>query len=79
MPVKVFVDLHEEIIVQKCEKTERIREISSVKKIIDYGEWYYLKFYYLDRDLYFVCQKDLLTQGNLEMFESLFDGKVVKK
>ena len=56
---------------------ERFRMLNSVKEILDYGEWYYFIFNYEDRDPYFVCQKDLLTQGTLEEFEALFEGKIV--
>ena len=53
--------------------------IDSVKRVVDYGEWYDFVFYYSDRDLYFVCQKSLLTKGTLEEFEALFEGKIVRK
>ena len=47
--------------------------------IIDYGEWYYVKFNLGDRDPYFVCQKDLLKNGTIEEFEALFEGKIERK
>ena len=50
--------------------------ISSICQIVDYGEWYYLVFDYGDKDLYFVCQKDLLTGGTIEEFENIFEGKI---
>ena len=79
MPKRVFIDLEEGTIVHECEKTERFHMLTSVKQVIDYGEWYYFKFNYEDRDPYFVCQKSLLTQGTLEEFESLFADKLIKK
>ena len=79
MPTRIYLDLEEETILQECEKAERFHILSSVKSVIDYGDWYYLVFNYEDRDPYFVCQKDLLTQGTLEEFEALFEGKIVKK
>ena len=27
---------------------------------------------------YFICEKDLLTNGTIEQFEELFDGKIVR-
>jgi hypothetical protein len=32
-----------------------------------------------DEKCKFICQKDLLTEGTLEEFESLFEGKIIKK
>ena len=77
IPKRVYIDTTEETIVNECEKMERFRMLNSVKEILDYGEWYYFIFNYEDRDPYFICQKDLLTQGTLEEFEALFEGKIV--
>ena len=78
MPKRVFIDLEEQTIVHECEKMERFHMLDSVKQVIDYGDWYYFKFNYEDRDPYFVCQKSLLTQGTLEEFEALFTDKIVR-
>ncbi len=78
MPKRVYIDLEEETIVHECEKMERFHMLSSIIRIIDYGDWYYFVFDYEDRDPYFVCQKDLITQGTLEEFENLFEGKIEK-
>lgn len=56
-----------------------LREINNVKKIIDMGKWYYIIFYFPHKNIYFLCQKDLLTTGSLEEFEKLFEGKIVRK
>ena len=79
MPKRIFLDLEEGTIVNECEKNERFHMISSVKKVLDYGEWYHVKFYFSDRDLYFVCQKNLITQGTLEEFEKLFEDKIERR
>ena len=56
------------------------KPLSKVKKVIDAGDWYYVVFSRLgDLSNAFVCQKDLLTQGTLEDFEKLFEGKLVRK
>ena len=52
--------------------------VNSVTRVLDYGEWYYLLFEFDSRDIYFVCQKSLLTKGSLEEFEALFEGKIEK-
>lgn len=79
MPVRIFFDLRDEIVVKKSETTESFHEISSIKAVYDYGDWYYLKFYASDRDLYFVCQKDLLVEGTIEEFEAMFADKIIRK
>ena len=78
MPKRIYIDLNEETIVNECEEMERFHMISDVKEVIDYGEWYHIFFVYESRDLYFVCQKDLLTKGTIEEFKALFEGKITK-
>ena len=78
VPKRIFIDLEERTLVHECEEQERFHMIDSVKTVVDYGEWYHIKFYYQDRDPYFVCQKSLLSQGTIEEFEALFDGKIVR-
>jgi hypothetical protein len=79
VPKCIYFDLEEGTVVHQCEKKERFHMISSINKIIDCGEWYYLTFNFSDRDLYFVCQKSLLTKGSLEDFEALFEGKIERR
>ena len=52
------------------------RKMIDVKKVRDYGNFYYLTFYFPYKDGYFVCQKDLLVEGTLEEFEKLFEDKL---
>ena len=78
MPTRIYIDLEEETIVHECEKMERFHMISDVKKVVDFGEWYHIFFVYESRDLYFVCQKDLLTKGTIEEFEALFEEKITR-
>ena len=53
------------------------REFSSIKKIIDYGEWYKIAFSHEKQDDSFVMQKNLITHGTIEEFEQLFKDKIV--
>lgn len=53
--------------------------ISRVKRVIDAGEWYYIIFKFGDIGNSWICQKNLLTQGTIEDFEKLFEGKIVRK
>lgn len=77
IPLRICFDLEETIVVYQSAKTERFHMINSISKIIDYGEWYHLVFYYSDRDICFVCQKSLITKGTIEEFERLFEDKIV--
>ncbi len=79
VPKRIYLDLTEETIIREHEEGEEFRMISSVKKVVDYGEWYYFIFNYEDRDPYFICQKELLTIGTIKEFEELFDGKIERR
>ena len=46
MPIRVYVDLEDEVIVNECETCERFHGLDTVKAVYDYGEWYYFKFYF---------------------------------
>ncbi len=53
-----------------------IKSISEVRKIVDFGEWYYIFFSskYVVTDC--ICQKDLINKGSIEEFEKLFEGQI---
>ena len=54
-----------------CEKSANIRRIDSIKKIIDYGNCYFVIFRFPHNYFSCLCQKDLLTNGTLEKFEEI--------
>lgn len=58
--------------------TQQTKSIKKVKRIIDYGEYYYIYFNRWDASNGIVCQKNLLLDGSLEEFEQLFNGKIKK-
>ena len=73
-PQKVYIE--NDMIVSKSNAAVDTRFMKDVKEVRDYDEFYYFVFkVYSYR---FVCQKDLLTQGTIEEFESLFAGKIKK-
>ena len=41
--------------------------------------FYFIKFPFGKYSDKFICQKSLLTQGTLEEFEALFEGKIERK
>lgn len=54
------------------------KPISYVKKVIDYGDHYLIKFSFPKLDGY-LCQKNLLKSGSLTEFEDLFSDRLVKQ
>ena len=65
--------------VCKSDKETTQRLISDARALYDYGAYYKIAFPFLKSSFKFICQKDLLTQGTLEDFEKLFEGKIVRK
>lgn len=62
-----------------CEKFYKSREIADIKKIIDFGEGYYIKFYFPSHCLFCLCQKNLIEEGSVEIFEDNFKDYIVKQ
>ena len=54
------------------------RKIEQIKIVKEYSDHYYIICKGLNIPPHFICQKDLLTQGTIEEFESLFAGKIKK-
>jgi len=63
-------------IVCVTEKAQIKRFISDVKTVYDCKTYYELTFKFGKFSSQFICQKDLLTQGTIEEFEALFEGKI---
>ena len=73
------IKIHNNQIELQSEKKIERREIKDVKKIIDYGEFYYIFFYFKMQNPYFICQKNLIIKGSIEEFEKIFEGKIERK
>ena len=58
---------------------DQTRDMADVKKVYDYGEYYFITFYFPAKSQQFICEKDLLVSGTIEEFEDLFAGKIVRK
>jgi len=54
------------------------RNIEEIKKIIDIESAYQIIFYFPNKNIYFICQKDLIVNGTIEEFEQLFADKIVR-
>ena len=57
----------------------RYSNIKYIKKVIDYGDYYYISFLYPHKIIGCVCQKDLMVQGTIEEFEDLFENYIVRE
>ncbi len=79
LPTRVYVDIENHEIVSESEHFCYGKNISLVEQVIDMGEWYRIVFCLNEGNVRFVCQKSLLTQGTLEEFEALFEGKIVRQ
>ncbi|MDE6201764.1 MAG: hypothetical protein K2M47_07840 [Clostridiales bacterium] len=77
MPTKVSI--MSDIMISSGKDFEYGRYYDDVKKVIDYGEWYHMVFYFPHKIVYYVCQKDLITEGTIEEFEEYFKDKLVRK
>jgi len=61
------------------EKIHIVRAVSDIKKIIDFGDWYKIVFYFPHKSEAFICQKDLIVEGTIEEFEKLFGEYIIRK
>lgn len=87
VPTKVDGILPEKIVFQDKNfyyETERgegeLCSYEDVETVNDWGEWYTFTFCPPQTEnISFICQKDLIVQGTIEEFETLFQGKIVRK
>ena len=74
LPKRIYAN--KTYIVCVAEKYKESQCICDVSKILDYGEYYEIRFFFGKISDKFICQKDLLTKGSLEEFERIFEGKI---
>ena len=77
-PKYILIDNKEIKFEGQIEKSYCCKELADIKKIIDFGNFYYIKFYF-PFNHYCICQKNLITQGTIEEFEQLFKDEIVRK
>lgn len=71
------ITINDGLILLVADNITDSRKIEQVKTVKDYGEYYTLSFVgFFTISSPYICQKDLLTQGSIEEFEALFDGKI---
>ena len=68
------------VIAVSCEGRTRSAQICAIKKVKDFGDYYAMTLPGICAivSVYFICEKDLLTNGTIDQFEELFDGKIVR-
>ena len=76
MPKKISIN--GKFIYYELSNTTIEKSLKKVRKVIDYGKFYLLKLSFPQIGGY-ICQKDLLIQGTIEEFETIFEGKIVRK
>ncbi len=77
LPKEIFID--GETIVFTSAEQQVNREFVHVKHLSDCGNWYEFEFYFPHKNIYFVCQKNLLVEGTIEEFENLFADKIKRR
>ena len=73
------VEIEDGYLGSEGDKFTETRRIDQIKNVIDYGEWYKINFTFPNKSQRFICQKDLITQGTIEEFEAMFEGKIIRK
>lgn len=54
-------------------------DLSEVKEVVDFGEFYYIRFFSAFKSRKFICQKELLSKGTIDEFEQFFSDRMVRK
>ena len=66
------------VIIENANNKPQKFKVKNIKKIEDYGDWYYIRFKF-DITASVVCQKNLIVEGTIEDFEKLFADKIIRK
>lgn len=65
-------------VICEIHKDKYKRRVNNVKCIYDFGDFYDMRFFNCI-DYKYICQKNLISEGSVEEFEALFEGKIIKK
>lgn len=74
MPTRIVID--DDCMYCYSKKCQEARYVEDVSIVRDFGDFYELRFPFGKVSNRFICQKDLITKGTLEDFETLFEGKI---
>lgn len=75
MPNRIWFDFNEGSVFYKSKNNVSSYGIEDIDKILDYGNFYHIKFKRIP-DSYYILQKDLIVQGTIEKFEERFKNKI---
>ena len=78
-PTRILIDSSSNELSVILNNNKITRCFDDIVCVNDFGEHYKIKFKFPHKSIYFLCQKDLIVQGTLEEFETLFKDKIVHK
>lgn len=73
------ISINDETVIIHGETFHQEREISQLKRIIDFGDCYKIEFVFPHKSFSCLCQKNLMVKGTLEEFEKRFADIIVRK
>lgn len=73
------ISINDETVIIHGETFHQEREISQLKRIIDFGDCYKMEFVFPHKSFSCLCQKNLIVKGTLEEFEERFADIIVRK
>ena len=76
-PTRILIDSSRNELFVILNNNKITRHFDDIVCVNDFGEHYKIKFKFPHKSIYFLCQKDLIVQGTLEEFETLFQDKLV--
>lgn len=81
VPESILIDIKEGVIESNGDNQYSYKRVklSEIKEIVDYENWYKINFYFPNKSMFFICQKDLIVQGTIEQFEAIFKNKIVQQ
>ena len=74
-----LICITENVIVSKSKFAQEKMSLSDVSAVFDFGTYYQIRFSKLRSMSTFFCVKDSITIGDIDAFEKLFEGKIVRK
>ena len=77
VPRRIYID--GDRIISESNVNHMGQFLSDVKRVYDYGEFYFFVFPIGKISNDYICQKDLLSSGTLEEFEALIGDKLVRR
>ena len=77
IPFKISIT--NDLIISEGNNFKCTKKLSEIKKIVDYGTYYFIYFKWPKKSYKFLCQKNLIKEGTLITFENLFQNKLKQK